>query len=65
MPITPPMTQADADAITALIHEYAFRLDAGDFDGVAELFAHAELHSTQHDEVLRGTRRSARRCTTR
>jgi hypothetical protein len=42
------------EAITALLHEYAYRLDAGDFDGVAELFAHAELRSTRHDRVLRG-----------
>ena len=40
--------------ITALIHEYAFRLDAGDLDGVAALFEHAELGSTRHDRRLRG-----------
>jgi hypothetical protein len=45
---------SDRDAILALIHEYGFRLDAGDLDGVAELFAHAELRSTRHDRVLRG-----------
>jgi hypothetical protein len=44
----------DVTEITALIHEYAFRLDAGDFDGVADLFAHAELRSTRHDRVRRG-----------
>jgi hypothetical protein len=33
--------------ITALIHEYAYRLDAGDLDGVASLFEHAELGSTR------------------
>jgi SnoaL-like protein len=43
------------DAITALLHEYAFRLDAGDLDGVSALFEHAELRSTRHDRVLRGT----------
>ena len=42
------------DEITALIHEYAFRLDAGDLDGVAALFENAELRSTRHDRVLRG-----------
>ena len=42
------------DEITALINEYAYRLDAGDFDGVAALFAGAELRSTQHDRVRRG-----------
>jgi SnoaL-like domain len=45
----------DADAITALIHEYAFRLDGGDLDGVAALFAHAELHFTRNDRVLQGS----------
>ncbi len=49
-------TCADVDAITALLHEYAFRLDAGDLDGVAALFEHAELGSTQHDR--RSTRRA-------
>jgi 3-phenylpropionate/cinnamic acid dioxygenase small subunit len=44
-----------ASEITALVHEYAFRLDAGDLDGVAALFAHAELRSTRHERVLRGT----------
>ena len=49
------MTRAtDRDEIVALIHEYAFRIDAGDLDGVAALFAHAELRSTRHDRVLRG-----------
>jgi hypothetical protein len=42
------------DEITALLHEYAFRLDAGDLDGVCSLFEHAELRSTRHDRVLRG-----------
>jgi ketosteroid isomerase-like protein len=51
--VTPP--PADVDAVTALIHEYAYRLDAGDFDGVAALFAHAELRSTRHDRVRRGS----------
>jgi len=46
---------SDVAEITALVYEYAFRLDAGDFDGVAELFALAELRSTRHDRVLRGT----------
>jgi SnoaL-like domain len=44
----------DVEAIRALVHEYAFRLDAGDLDGVAALFEHAELRSTRHDRVLRG-----------
>lgn len=46
---------SDVDEITALIHEYAFRLDAGDLDGVAALFEHAELGSTRHERRRRGT----------
>jgi hypothetical protein len=45
----------DVDDVTALIHEYAFRLDAGDLDGVAALFADAELRSTRNDRVRRGS----------
>jgi 3-phenylpropionate/cinnamic acid dioxygenase small subunit len=48
------MSHAGAERIRALIHEYAFRLDAGDFDGVAALFEDAELTSTTHDRVRRG-----------
>jgi len=47
---------SDAAAITRLLHEYAARLDAGDLDGVAAMFTHAELRSTVHDRVLRGTK---------
>ena len=43
------------DEIAALIHEYAFRLDAGDLDGVASLFEHAELGSTRRTGRLHGT----------
>jgi len=42
------------DEVTALIHEYAFLLDHGDLDGVAGLFANAELRSTNHERVRRG-----------
>ena len=45
----------DVNEITALIHEYAFRLDAGDLDGLAALFEHGELGSTRHDGRLRGS----------
>jgi hypothetical protein len=45
---------ADRDHIVGLIHEYAYRLDAGDLDGVAALFEHAELGSTRHARRLRG-----------
>jgi 3-phenylpropionate/cinnamic acid dioxygenase small subunit len=46
---------SDHDEITALVYEYAYRLDAGDLDGVAALFEHAELGSTRHDRRQRGT----------
>jgi hypothetical protein len=45
---------SDHAEIVALIHEYAYRLDIGDLDGVAALFAHAELRSTRHGLVRRG-----------
>ncbi len=41
--------------ITALVHAYATRIDAGDLDGVAALFENAEWRSGESDEpVLRG-----------
>jgi 3-phenylpropionate/cinnamic acid dioxygenase small subunit len=45
----------DVTEITALIHEYADRLDAGDLDGVAALFEHATWGSPGRGEPLRGT----------
>jgi len=51
---------SDSDAITALIHEYAFRLDAGDLDGVAALFERAELRSTRNDLVRKGATEARR-----
>ena len=45
---------ADIEQITALINEYAYRLDAGDLDGVAALFEHAELGSTRHERRRHG-----------
>ncbi|HVW82200.1 MAG TPA: nuclear transport factor 2 family protein [Mycobacteriales bacterium] len=33
----------DRDEIRSLIHAYARRIDSGDLDGVADLFAHARL----------------------
>jgi ketosteroid isomerase-like protein len=47
-------TADDEREIIALIHEYAYRLDAGDLDGVAALFDRAELGSTRHDRRHRG-----------
>ena len=46
---------AARDEITELLFAYAERIDVGDFDGLAELFAHAEVSFTGHDEVRRGT----------
>jgi hypothetical protein len=48
------------NAITALIHEYAFRIDAGDLDGLAELFEHAELGSSIRPERMRGAEQARR-----
>ena len=45
----------DLGEITALIHAYAARLDAGDLDGVAALFEHATWRSDATRAVLRGT----------
>jgi 3-phenylpropionate/cinnamic acid dioxygenase small subunit len=45
----------DHDAIATLIYTYAERLDLGDLDGVAQLFARATLHSNQRSDVRRGS----------
>jgi ketosteroid isomerase-like protein len=45
---------SDEQAITALIHSYAERLDAGDLDGVAVLFASATWRTPARPEPLRG-----------
>lgn len=42
------------EAITALVMAYAERIDAGDLDGVAELFAHATWRSSAGGAPLRG-----------
>src|SRR6185437_10546694 len=47
-------TAADYEAIRALIHEYCFRIDAGDLDGVAALFDRAELGSSIRPERMHG-----------
>lgn len=44
----------DHDAIAALIYTYAERLDAGDLEGVADLFAHATLRNDGVDGSFRG-----------
>jgi len=50
-----PLMTRDHDAIAALIYTYAERLDAGDFDGVAALFAQATFRSDRHPDVRRGS----------
>ena len=37
------MDAADEHAIRALVYEYAYRLDAGDLEGLAAMFEHAGL----------------------
>jgi hypothetical protein len=37
------------------LYTYAERIDEGDFDGVAQLFAHAEITFEGFDQVRRGT----------
>lgn len=44
----------DAEAIAALIHEYAARIDAGDLDGVAALFTRARWCSSARPGGIRG-----------
>jgi len=45
----------DVAEITRLIHLYAERLDDGDLEGVAALFAHATLRSSHDPEGRRGS----------
>ncbi len=45
---------SDSDAIAALIYTYAERLDGGDLEGLADLFAHATLRNNGRPEVFRG-----------
>lgn len=46
--------KSDYEAITALLFTYAERLDRGDLEGVADLFAKASLGSDGFDERRRG-----------
>jgi hypothetical protein len=56
------MTDAGArPAIEALIHEYCFRLDAGDLDGVADLFTDATMTSSMRPDVVLTGRSEVRR----
>ena len=45
---------SDLDEITALVHTYASRLDAGDLDGVSALFEHAMWRSESTGEEHHG-----------
>lgn len=44
----------DRAAITNLVYGYAERIDAGDFEGVADLLRHAEVSAEGNDTVFRG-----------
>jgi SnoaL-like domain len=48
------MTADDYFAIQNLIYRYCERIDRGDFQGLAQLFAHAELHVPARPEPVRG-----------
>jgi len=48
------MTESSAEAIAKLVYTYAERIDAGDYEGVAQLFAHADITVEGTDEVRRG-----------
>lgn len=52
-PVGPDMS--DESAITALVHSYAFLVDADDVDGVAALFEHATWRSDASAVVRRGS----------
>ncbi|MHB8670213.1 MAG: nuclear transport factor 2 family protein [Acidimicrobiales bacterium] len=47
-------TERARQAVGALVQSYADRLDAGNLDGVAELFARATWRSAGRTEALRG-----------
>jgi len=44
----------DGEQIRALIHAYAERIDTGDLDGLAQLFADSTWRSQGRSEVFRG-----------
>jgi len=48
------MTCAARDEIADLVYAYAERIDAGDFDGVADLLAHADVTAEGADRHWRG-----------
>ena len=46
--------RADGTAIECLLYAYAERIDAGDFAGVAALFADGEIRAGEHGPAFRG-----------
>ncbi|HVX19987.1 MAG TPA: nuclear transport factor 2 family protein [Acidimicrobiales bacterium] len=48
------MGASDREQITDLLFTYADRIDAGDFDGVADLFADADVTFEGFDQVRHG-----------
>ena len=50
-----PVATDDVEEIRALIHEYAERIDTGDLDGLAAMFADATWGSPGRGTPLRGT----------
>jgi ketosteroid isomerase-like protein len=53
-PDTLALVEADRVAITALVHAYADRLDGGDLDGVADLFADATWRTAPRGTIRQG-----------
>lgn len=49
-----PVQQSDEMAIASLIYTYAERIDAGDFAGIGELFAHATLTFEGFENAVSG-----------
>lgn len=47
------MQADDYFAIQNLIHRYAYCIDRGDFEGLSQLFAHAEVYMPSSDEPFR------------
>lgn len=54
MPQSPSVQATPTEAITKLIYTYAERIDAGDFDGVADLLAGATLTFEGYGDVVAG-----------
>jgi uncharacterized protein (TIGR02246 family) len=50
----PSVQETASEAITKLIYTYAERIDAGDFAGVAEVFAHATLTFEGFGDAVEG-----------